>query len=126
MGNTQTNLRPSTFDLQLRLIRRALRRLVQSVRYRRSFDGIPVLFANSFPKSGTHLLTQVLQGFPRFTPTVDSGLPAIVTFQGDTGRPRSSVEIIHDLQRLLPGDIAYGHLHALPQAVEFLSRPGIA
>jgi sulfotransferase 6B1 len=99
----------------------------QSARYRRlSIQDVPVLFANSFPKSGTHLLTQVLQGFPRFSPTVDSGLPAIVTFQGDTGRPRSSGEIIHDLQRLLPGDIAYGHLHALPEVVDFLSQAGIA
>jgi sulfotransferase 6B1 len=110
-----------------KLARRWLRRLRQSARYGRlSLQDAPVLFANSFPKSGTHLLTQVLQGFPRFTPTVDCGLPAIVTFQGDTGRPRSAGEIIHDLQLLLPGDIAYGHLHALPEVVEFLSRPGIA
>jgi sulfotransferase 6B1 len=30
------------------------------------------------------------------------------------------------LQRLLPGDIAYGHLHALPEVVEFLSGQGSA
>jgi hypothetical protein len=117
-----TNLRFSA-----KLVRRWLRRLRQSARYGHlSLQDAPVLFANSFPKSGTHLLTQVLQGFPRFTPTVDSGLPAIITFQGDTGRPRSGGEIIHDLQRLLPGDIAYGHLHALPEVVEYLSRQGMA
>lgn len=109
-----------------KLARRWLRRLGQSVRYRRlSLQGAPRLFANSFPKSGTHLLTQVLQGFPRFTPTVDSGLPAIVTFQGDTGRPRSTDEIIHDLQMLLPGDIAYGHLHASLEVVAYLCQPGV-
>jgi hypothetical protein len=117
-----TNLRFSA-----KLVRRWLRRLRQSARYGHlSLQDAPVLFANSFPKSGTHLLTQVLQGFPRFSPTVDSGLPAIVTFQGDTGRPRSSGEIIHDLQRLLPGDIAYGHLHALPEVADFLSQAGMA
>jgi sulfotransferase 6B1 len=117
-----TNLR-----FRAKLARRWLRRMRQSTRYGRlSLRDAPVLFANSFPKSGTHLLTQVLQGFPRFTPTVDSGLPAIITFQGDTGRPRSGGEIIHDLQRLLPGDIAYGHLHALPEVVEYLSRQGMA
>lgn len=110
-----------------KLARRWLRRLGQSVRYHRlSLQGAPLLFANSFPKSGTHLLTQVLQGFPRFTPTVDSGLPAIVTFQGDTGRPRSTDEIIHDLQMLLPGDIAYGHLYASPEVVAYLCQPGVA
>lgn len=112
---------------QARLGRRTARRLRQMLRCRRvSLQGVPVLFANSFPKSGTHLLTQVLQGFPKIGPAVDSGLPAIVTFEGDTGRPRSEAEILADLQRLLPGDIAYGHVHALPQAVEFLRRPAMA
>jgi len=97
------------------------------LRYRRlSLRGVPVLFANSFPKSGTHLLTQVLEGFPQVGPAVNSGLPAIVTFEGDTGRARSEAEIRRDLQRLLPGDIAYGHLHALPETLELLSRPELA
>lgn len=117
----------SSLVFQARLARRAARRSRQMLRYRRvSLSGVPVLFANSFPKSGTHLLTQVLQGFPQIGPAVDSGLPAIVTFEGDTGRPRSAGEILADLQRLLPGDIAYGHVHALPEAVDFLSRPGMA
>ena len=110
-----------------RLARRAGRRLAQRVRYRRfSLNGVPVLFANSFPKSGTHLLTQVLQGMTRLGPAVDSGLPAIATFEGDSGRPRPAAEILADLRRLRPGDIAYGHLHALPEAVDFLCRPGCA
>ncbi len=116
-------------DLRLsaRLARRRLRRLAQCLRYHRlSLQGVPVLFANSFPKSGTHLLTQILQGFPRIGPAVDSGLPAIVTFQGESGRERHLTEILGDLRRLLPGDIAYGHLHALPELVDFLCQPGIA
>jgi len=84
----------------------------------------PILFANSFPKSGTHLLTQVLQGFPAVGPAVDSGLPAVVTYEGDTGRQRGQAEILADLGRLLPGDIAYGHVHALPEVVEFACREG--
>lgn len=110
---------------RLRLARRYLRRMAQSARWRRTLRGVPILFANSFPKSGTHLLTQVLQGFPRLGPAVDSGLPAIVTFEGDTGRTRQPQEILADLQRLLPGDIAYGHVHALPQVVDFICREGV-
>ncbi len=90
-----------------------------------NFQDVPVLIANSFPKSGTHLLTQILQGFPRLGPAVESGLPAIVTFEGDTGRPRAVEEILADLRRLLPGDIAYGHIHALPEAVSYLCQDGI-
>jgi hypothetical protein len=110
-----------------RLARRRLRRWGALLRWRRtSLQGVPVLFANSFPKSGTHLLTQVLQGFTRLGPTVESGLPAIVTYRGDTGRERQPGEIMADLERLLPGDIAYGHLHALPQAVQYLCQTGFA
>lgn len=115
------------FDMQARLARRALRRLVQKFSYNRfSLKGMPVLFANSFPKSGTHLLTQALQGFPRLGPAVDSGLPAVVTYEGDTGRARTIDEILKDLRRLQPGDIAYGHLHALPEVVNFLRQDGFA
>jgi hypothetical protein len=97
------------------------------LRWRRvSFTDVPILFANSFPKSGTHLLTQVLQGFTRLGPAVNSGLPAIVTFNGNTGRERPVSQIQKDLQLLLPGDIAFGHLHALPQVVAFLCQPNIA
>ena len=118
-------MQPSTFDLKLRIFRRFLRRLAQTVRFRHSLRGSPVLFANSFPKSGTHLLTQVLQGFPSIGPAVDSGLPAVVTFEGDSGRERTTQEILADLERLMPGDIAYGHLHALPPIVDFLCREGV-
>jgi len=113
-----------TGEFQLRLLRRAARRLAQMAHYRRlSLAGTPVLFANSFPKSGTHLLTQVMAGFTRLGPAVLSGLPAVVTFEGDTGRQRAEAEILSDLQRLLPGDIAYGHVHALPGAVDLLCQP---
>ena len=109
----------------MRLLRREQRRVCQMLRYRRTtLAGVPVLFANSFPKSGTHLLTQVLQGFTRIGPAVDSGLPAIITFDGFTGQPRPLDAILADLHRLKPGDIAYGHLHALPSIVDFLSQDG--
>lgn len=112
---------------QAKLARRTLRRSEQMLRYRRStLQGIPVLFANSFPKSGTHLLTQVLQGFPKIGPAVDSGLPAILTFDGPTGEPRPLDQILEDLDRLRPADIAYGHLHALPEVIDCLCRPGFA
>ena len=112
---------------QARLARRRLRRWQAMLRWRRlSLSGVPALFANSFPKSGTHLLTQVLQGFAKIGPAVDSGLPAVVTFDGFTGRQRSQAEILSDLQRLLPGDIGYGHVHAFPDALSCLCGDGIA
>lgn len=112
---------------QAKLLRRTLRRAQQKVRYQRwSLHGVPILFANSFPKSGTHLLTQVLKGFSHLGPAADSGLPAITSFDGYTGRPRTESEILADLEHLLPGDIAYGHVHAFSKAIEFLCQDGVA
>lgn len=113
------------YKFNARLLRRTFRRFRQTVRYGTLADS-PVLFANSFPKSGTHLLTQVLGGFARLGPAVDSGLPAIVTYDGFSGRQRSLEEIQSDLRRLLPGDIAYGHVHAFPEVVNLLCSPGFA
>jgi hypothetical protein len=89
-------------------------------------NDLPILFSNSFPKSGTHLLTQILAGFTALGPFVDSGLPAIVTYDGKDGRQRTEAEILHDLLRLYAGDIAYGHLHAADQVVEFMSQESVA
>ena len=91
-----------------------------------SLEKSPIFFANSFPKSGTHLLIQVLQGFANLGPAVDSGLPAVITYDGPTGQMRPQQDILQDLQCLRPGDIAYGHLHALPQIVSLLTQDGMA
>ncbi len=91
-----------------------------------SLSDVPILFANSFPKSGTHLLIQVLQGLAQIGPAVNSGLPAVITFDGPTGQPRPTNAIIRDLQRFRPGDVAYGHLHAIPEIVSLLTQDGVA
>ncbi len=113
----------SQVKFQLRLMRRQLRRIQGALRSG-SLAGSPVFFANSFPKSGTHLLTQVMSGFTGLGPAVDSGLPAVVTFDGFTGRKRGLDEILADLRRLKPGDIAYGHLHAEPEIAALLGGNG--
>lgn len=110
-----------------KLIRRVLRRVVKGARYGDlSLQGVPVLFGNAFPKSGTHLLIQVLQGFARLGPAVVSGLPAILTYDGPTGKARPIGAIIRDLSNLRPGDVAYGHLHATPEVIQYLCRDGVA
>lgn len=110
---------------QARLARRAARRMRTKLIYRRlSLDDVPVLFANSFPKSGTHLLTQILDGFPLIGPAVNSGLSAMVIYDGATGRERNTSEILNDLNRLQPGDTGFGHLHALPEIVRLFDRAG--
>jgi len=105
----------------LKLCRWQIRRLRLVVRYG-DLTGVPTFFANSFPKSGTHLLIQVLQGLAQIGPAVDSGLPPVVTFDRSTGQPRPINTILRDLQRFRPGDVGYGHLHALPEIVSLLTQ----
>ncbi len=111
--------------LALKLARRGWRRALATTRHG-SLYGSPVLFANSFPKSGTHLLTQVLEGFTRVAPAALSGLPAVVMYDGPTGQPRPLSTILGELDRFRPGDVGYGHLHTLPEIVERLCADGWA
>ena len=119
--NSPTHL----LKFKARLALRFVRRLGHMLRGE-ALSTSPIFFANSFPKSGTHLLTQVMAGFTRLGPAVESGLPAVVTFDGFTGRQRSPDEILDDLRRFRSGDIGYGHIHAFPAAVELLSGPSWA
>jgi len=76
--------------LLTRLARRSLRRIIAQQAFPEvPIKQMPVLFGNSFPKSGTHLLTQILAGFTRLGPVAESGLPPVLTFEGESGRPRT-------------------------------------
>lgn len=72
----------------------------------------PIIFGNSFPKSGTHLLAQILLAFPKIGPAVDPGMSPILTFIPSTGKRRQAEEILRDLKRFRAGDIGFGHITA--------------
>ncbi len=117
----------ATAQFQLKLGRLALRRAKQRRVYPNYLiDELPILFTNSIPKSGTHLLTQIIAGFTALGPFVDSGLPAIVTYDGMNGRHRKETEILLDLKRLTAGDIAYGHLHATDHVLKVMTQERFA
>lgn len=101
---------------------------VRRSQQRGRFGGLqaPILFGNSFPKSGTHLLTQVLLGFSRLGPVVESSVSAITMYDGFTGLERSHETIMSEVYRLQSGDVGYGHLHALPDMLAALCRDGVA
>ncbi|MGD8455344.1 MAG: sulfotransferase domain-containing protein [Anaerolineales bacterium] len=108
----------------LRMIRWQYRRARQRACYGQ-LDA-PVFFGNAFPKSGTHLLTQVLAGFTQLGPAVNSGLPAVVMYEATSGAEFPLETILGEIKRYQPGDIGYGHLHAVPEIVEALCREGMA
>jgi hypothetical protein len=110
----------------LKIIRHRLRRTRARLDHGAMLSEAPILFANAFPKSGTHLLTQVLHGLTQLGPAVNSGLPAVVMYEGETGQPRGPAQIQADLARFHPGDTGFGHLHGTPEILGWLDKTPIA
>lgn len=100
---------------------RHARALIVWKRYR--FAGLPVIFGNAIPKSGSKLLQQLLRGFEAVGPFVEigSGPVRMITMEG---RQRTNDEILADLGSLRPGDIALGYLRATPEHLAFFTEAG--
>jgi len=78
----------------------------------------PVLLGISFPKSGTHLLDQILLGFSRVAPFSRRLHSFYAEYEGESGRKRAPEQALRWLDSLRPGDIASAHLFARPDAVD--------
>lgn len=101
-------------------------RLIQRRRFPHlNVDNKPIVFINSFPKSGTHLLRQAVSGLSYLGPFVEAPDHFIPTYEVSTGSRRTQREILDDLKSLRPGDIQMGHLHATSENVAFLCRPEV-
>ena len=102
---------------------RAARRLRALLAWRRaSFAGVPVIFGNAMPKSGSKLLKQILDGMCQIGPFVETGRIPIRTITIN-GRKRAPREILADMHRLQPGDVTLGYLRASPDNIAALCRP---
>ena len=77
----------------------------------------PALLGISFPKSGTHLLDQILLGFNRVAPFSRRLHSFYAEYEGESGRKRAPEAAIRWLDSLRPGDVASAHLFARPEAV---------
>jgi hypothetical protein len=80
--------------------------------------GWPALLGISFPKSGTHLLDQILLGFAQVAPFSRRLHSFYAQYDGDTGRKRSSAETAAWLNSLRPLDVTSAHLFSTPEALQ--------
>ncbi|MEX2308333.1 MAG: sulfotransferase domain-containing protein [Pirellulales bacterium] len=71
------------------------------------FEQRPPVLINSIPKSGTHLLMQVVEGLPDRVNYGDFVATMTRSFQF---RERSAEEIRRLIRRIVPGEIVRGHL----------------
>src|SRR5512140_1958237 len=85
--------------------------------------GWPILLSISFPKSGTHLLDQILLGFSKAAPFATRLHSFYAEYDGDTGRKRSEAETRAWLDSLRPLDIASAHLFATPLTMGRVATP---
>ncbi len=80
-------------------------------------DGWPILLSISFPKSGTHLLDQILLGFAKVAPFSRRLHSFFAGYEGESGRKRSLTETLAWMDSLRPLDITSAHLFAWDEVI---------
>ena len=78
-------------------------------------NGWPILLGISFPKSGTHLLDQILLGFSKVAPFSKRLHSFYAEYEGESGHKRPPEQAVAWVESLQPGDIASAHLFARPE-----------
>jgi sulfotransferase 6B1 len=106
----------------LRTIVYQTEKLTQQVRFRSQHD-LPVLLGISFPKSGTHLLDQILLGFSNVAPFSKRVHSFYAEYEGESGRKHTPEQALAWLDSLRPRDVASAHLFARPEAIARVCSP---
>ena len=92
-------------------------KLLQRLRFASQPAELPILLGISFPKSGTHLLDQILLGFSNVAPYSKRLHSFYAEYEGESGRRRAPREAITWLDSLRTGDVASAHLFAQSEAI---------
>src|SRR5512140_562217 len=97
--------------------------LIRFASLREPEGGWPILLSISFPKSGTHLLDQILLGFSKAAPFAKRLRSFYAEYDGDTGRRRTEAETRAWLDSLRPLDVTSAHLFATPLTIGRVATP---
>jgi sulfotransferase 6B1 len=108
-------------------LRRFLRGPVKSaqaiLRWKRfSFSEAPPIFGNSKPKSGSHLLLQILNGFTKIMPYKYVEADPVRSIER-AGRRKTEQEILNELKQIPKGVIGWGYVEASTKNIAFLCEP---
>ena len=110
----------------LRSLRYQVEKRIQRVRFaalQAPQGGWPVLIGISFPKSGTHLLDQILLGFSKVAPFSRRLHSFYAEYEGESGRKRAPEQSLAWIDSLRALDVASAHLFARPEVVARLASP---
>jgi len=95
-----------------------IEKITQRLRFRSQPPDLPILLGISFPKSGTHLLDQILLGFSKVAPYATRLHSFYAEYEGESGRKRSPEQALGWLNSLRPGDVASAHLFAREEVLK--------
>jgi hypothetical protein len=96
---------------------------LQRLRFASQSADLPILLGISFPKSGTHLLDQILLGFAKVAPYARRVHSFYAEYEGESGVKRAPEQALRWLDSLHPCDVASAHLFARPDAVKRVCSP---
>jgi sulfotransferase 6B1 len=96
---------------------------MQRVRFGTHAQNLPTLLGISFPKSGTHLLDQILLGFANVAPYGKRLHSFYAEYEGESGVKRAPEQALRWLDSLGPRDVASAHLFARPDTVARVCTP---
>jgi hypothetical protein len=114
-----------TLKHTLKLARWRLRRAAAAAKWGPGkLQRAPAVLGNAMPKSGSHLIIQVLQGLTQIGPFVNPGFPPVN--RTEDNRKLSDQDVLAAIRRMRPGDIGYGYVGAWEPFLSALSGPGRA
>lgn len=103
------------FKSVLRSVLYQSEKTLQRVRFASLPGDFPALLGISFPKSGTHLLDQILLGFSKVAPYAKRLHSFYAEYEGESGKKRAPEEALRWVDSLRARDVASAHLFARPQ-----------
>jgi hypothetical protein len=113
------------FAQQIRHTFRPLGKTLQAMaRWKRlSFNDAPPIFGNAKPKSGSHLLLQILGGFCQIMPYryVEADPVRTITRKGNR---KAHAQVLADLKGIPRGVIGWGYVEATPENASYLTQSG--
>ena len=110
---------------QLKILRWHFRRYQAAKKWgKEMLNSTPAVVGNAMPKSGSHLIIQVLQGLTQLGPFINTGFPPLN--RTEDNRKLDESEILNNIRRMKPGDITYSYLAAKKPFISELTKPGRA
>ena len=110
----------------LRAILYQTEKQIQRARFASQPADFPILLGISFPKSGTHLLDQILLGFANVAPYAKRVHSFYAEYEGESGKKRDPRQALNWLDSLHPRDVASAHLFARPETITRVCSPNFA